>query len=70
VNRYKAKTTCYADGDKLFNKEITFLYTVGLNDVTVRKYIQDQERADILQDKMSVKKDKDPFDAKPGADQR
>lgn len=54
----------------MFNKEITFLYTVGLNDATVRKYIQDQERADILQDKMSVKKNKDPFDAKPGADQR
>ena len=32
----------------------------------LRSYIQDQERADILQDKMSVKEYEDPFGAKPG----
>ena len=28
---------------------------------TIRKYIQDQERADIIQDKLSVKEYEDPF---------
>ena len=47
-----------------------YVSTVGLNDATVRKYIRDQERSDILQDKMSVKEYGDPFGAKPGTDQR
>ncbi len=47
-----------------------YVSTGGLNDATVRKYIQEQERADILQDKMSVKEYEDPFGAKPGTDQR
>ena len=30
-------------------------------DATVRKYIQEQERYDIMQDKLSVKEYEDPF---------
>ena len=37
------------------------LSTVGVNDATVRKYIQEQERYDIMQDKLSVKEYEDPF---------
>lgn len=35
--------------------------TVGLNEATMRKYIQDQEKHDIALDKLSVKEDEAPF---------
>ena len=35
--------------------------TVGLNEATIRKYIEDQEREDIMRDKLSVKEYEDPF---------
>ncbi len=60
----------YKFGNRHFWAEGYYVSTVGLNDATVRKYIQDQERADILQDKMSVKEYEDPFGAKPGTDQK
>lgn len=60
----------YKFGNRHFWAEGYYVSTVGLKDATVRKYIRDQERADILQDKMSVKEYEDPFGAKPGTDQR
>ena len=60
----------YKFGNRHFWAEGCYVSTVGLNDTTVRKYIRDRERADILQDKMSVKEYEDPFGAKPGTDQR
>ena len=33
----------------------------GLNEETIKKYIQEQERADIALDKLSVKEYEDPF---------
>ena len=38
-----------------------YVSTVGLNESTIRKYIQDQEKADIALDKLSVKEYEDPF---------
>jgi len=35
--------------------------TVGLNEATIRKYIQEQEKHDIAMDKLSVKEYEDPF---------
>ena len=35
--------------------------TVGLNEATIRKYIQDQEKYDIMQDKLSMKEYTNPF---------
>ncbi len=35
--------------------------TVGLNEATIRKYIQEQEKADMIKDKLSVKEYEDPF---------
>jgi transposase, IS200 family len=58
----------YKFGNRHFGAEGYYVSTVGLNDATVRKYIQDQERSDILQDRMSVKEYEDPFRAKPGTD--
>ena len=35
--------------------------TVGLNEATIKKYIQEQEKHDIALDKLSVKEYEDPF---------
>ena len=35
--------------------------TVGLNEDTIKKYIQEQEKHDIVLDKLSVKEYVDPF---------
>ena len=35
--------------------------TVGLNEATIKKYIQEQEKHDIMVDKLSVKEYEDPF---------
>ena len=46
-----------------FGADVTSQYvsTVGLNESTIKKYIQDQEKADIALDKLSVKEYADPF---------
>lgn len=44
-----------------FWSEGYYVSIVGLNEVTIRKYIQDQEKCDIMQDKLSVKKYENPF---------
>lgn len=46
-----------------FGADVTSQYvsTVGLNEATIRKYIQDQEKHDIALDKLSVKEYEDPF---------
>ena len=51
----------YKFGNRHFWSEGYYVSTVGLNEATIRKYIQDQERADIIQDKLSVKEYEDPF---------
>ena len=38
-----------------------YVSTVGLNEATIKKYIQDQEKVDMMQDKLSVKEYEDPF---------
>lgn len=35
--------------------------SVGLNEATIRKYIEAQEKHDIAVDKLSVKEYEDPF---------
>ena len=35
--------------------------TVGLNEATIKKYIQEQEKHDITLDKLSVKEYDNPF---------
>ena len=51
----------YKFGNRHFWSEGYYVSTVGVNDATVRKYIQEQERYDIMQDKLSVKEYEDPF---------
>ena len=38
-----------------------YVSTVGLNEATIKKYIQDQEKNDIMQDKLGVKEYENPF---------
>ena len=51
----------YKFGNRHFWAEGYYVSTVGLNEETIRKYIQDQEKRDLVQDKLSVKEYEDPF---------
>ena len=51
----------YKYGNRHFWAEGYYVSTVGLNEATIKKYIQDQEKSGIMQDKLSVKEYEDPF---------
>ena len=51
----------YKYGNRHFWAEGYYVSTVGLNEAAIRKHIQDQEKSDIMQDKLSVKEYEDPF---------
>ncbi|WP_455044714.1 IS200/IS605 family transposase [Lancefieldella rimae] len=51
----------YKYGNRKFWAEGYYVSTVGLNEVTIRKYIREQENADIAQDKLSLKEYENPF---------
>ena len=51
----------YKFGNRHFWSEGYYVSTVGLNEDTIRKYIQEQERYDQMVDKLSVKEYEDPF---------
>lgn len=48
-------------GNRRFWAEGHCVSTVGLNEATIAKYIREQERADIAQDRLSAKEYEDPF---------
>ena len=51
----------YKFGNRKFWAEGYYVSTVGLNEATIVKYVQDQEKADIALDKLSTKEYEDPF---------
>ena len=51
----------YQFGNRNFWAEGQYVTTAGLNENTIKKYIQDQEKADIALDKLSVREYADPF---------
>ena len=51
----------YKFGNRKFWAEGYYVSTVGLNEVTVRKYVREQEMHDQAVDKLSVKEYEDPF---------
>ncbi len=51
----------YKFGNRHFWAEGYYVSTVGLNEATIRKYIQEQESHDIAMDKLSMKEWEDPF---------
>ena len=46
-----------------FGADVTSQYvsTVGLNEATIKKYIREQEKQDMLEDKLTTKEYNDPF---------
>ena len=44
-----------------FLAEGDYVSTVGLNEATIKKYIEEQEKHDIALDKLSVREYEDPF---------
>ena len=51
----------YKYGNRHFWAEGYYVSTVGLNEATIKKYIQEQEKHDIALDKISTKELNDPF---------
>ena len=51
----------YKYGNRNFWAKGYFVSTVGLNDEVVKKYIREQEKEDMMNDKISSKEYKDPF---------
>ena len=51
----------YKFGNRHFWAEGYYVSTVGLNEATIKKYIQEQERHDIAMDKLSVREYGAPF---------
>ena len=51
----------YKFGNRHFWAEGYYVSTVGLNEATIKKYIEDQEKHDQAMDKLSVKEYEDPF---------
>lgn len=51
----------YKFGNRHFWSEGYYVSTVGLNEATIKKYIQEQESHDIAMDKLSVKEYEDSF---------
>lgn len=51
----------YKFGNRHFWAEGYYVSTVGLNEATIRKYIEEQEKHDIAMEKLSIKEYEDPF---------
>lgn len=51
----------YRYGNRHFWSEGYYVSTVGLNEATIKKYIEGQEQRDQALDRLSVKEYKDPF---------
>ena len=51
----------YRFGNRHFWAEGYYFSTVGLNEATIKKYIEEQEKHDIALDKLSVREYEDPF---------
>ena len=51
----------YKFGNRHFWAKGYYVSTVGLNEQTIRKYIKEQEKADMIKDKLSIKEYENPF---------
>ena len=56
----------YRYGNRRFWSVGYYVSTVGLNEVTIRKYIREEDREDIMLDKRTCKEYTDPFSPKQG----
>ena len=51
----------YKFGNRHFWSEGYYVSTVGMNEATIKKYIEEQEKHDIAMDKLSVREYEEPF---------
>ena len=51
----------YKFGNRYFGAEGYYVSTVGLNESTIKKYIRDQEKHDMVIDKLTSTEYSDPF---------
>ena len=51
----------YKFGNRQFWAEGYYVSTVGVNEATIKNYIEDQDKHDIAMDKLSVKEHREPF---------
>ena len=51
----------YKFGNSNFGATGYYVSTVGLNEATIRKYIREQEKEDILEDKLTKRETHNPF---------
>lgn len=51
----------YKFGNRKFWAEGYYVSTVGLNEATIQKYIKEQEKSDLIQDKLSTREHTNPF---------
>ena len=51
----------YKLGNRRFWATRYYVRTVGLNEATIKKYIREQEKQDMLEDKLTPREDDDPF---------
>ena len=51
----------YKFGNSNFFSLLYYVSTVGLNEATIRKYIREQEKEDILEDKLTKRETHNPF---------
>ncbi|WP_311749208.1 IS200/IS605 family transposase [Proteus terrae] len=51
----------YKFGNRKFWAEGFYVTTVGLNEATIQKYIREQEKSDLISDKLSNKEYENPF---------
>lgn len=56
----------YTFGNRRFWSVGYYVSTVGLNEATIRRYIREQDNADIMLDKMTSRECTDPFRPKQG----
>ena len=54
----------YKFGNRHFWAEGYYVSTVGLNESTIKKYIRDQEKHDMVVDKLTTVEYSDPFKGK------
>ena len=52
----------YKFGNRKFWAEGYYVSTVGLNEATIVKYVQEQEKVDVTLDRLSVKEYEDPLE--------
>lgn len=54
----------YKFGNRHFWAEGYYVTTVGLNEATIAKYIRDQEKKDMVEDKLTTREYNDPFNGR------